>query len=247
MHAYCGCHSYFALCSGFEFPSVKMVAAFLLCSLSPPCEVLHAVPYAPLVLGADGAQSSIPVKKKAATGNGSTVKDDEAPGEDTRVRNARHAMFDSLAERVLSECSFRMEMDKPASISDSARSSGPDAPSESSGVFRSRKGSPFMQDYIVHWKRHTNLVLVLMRTQRENPVAVDMALDTISRALLLLCKRADKSPADLILTPEEITAVLHTHLPHGIVRRPSQHTRTCMHALPSVCTRCMYGPKLGCA
>eukprot|EP00041_Stephanoeca_diplocostata_P009630 m.149595 g.149595 ORF g.149595 m.149595 type:complete len:81 (-) comp17823_c0_seq4:380-622(-) len=61
-----------------------------------------------------------------------------------------------------------------------------------------------------------------MRTQRENPVAVDMALDTISRALLLLCKRADKSPADLILTPEEITAVLHTHLPHGIPVMMSQ-------------------------
>lgn len=179
-----------------------MVRCFIACSLVPPQGVLQTVSYT-----TDAATESL---KRSVEG---------ADAAD-RVRAQLRTNTDSLAERIISECTTAFAMQLPgkpmSAVRDQTPQAGVEAMVQGSGVFRTRQGAPYCSQMLVHWHRLENLAFALVRDPKENAVAVEMTLQHISRALLKHINSAVATPSELILHPEKVTAILDLHMPNGL-------------------------------
>eukprot|EP00035_Acanthoeca_spectabilis_P025183 m.457234 g.457234 ORF g.457234 m.457234 type:complete len:196 (-) comp21216_c0_seq1:68-655(-) len=172
-----------------------MVAAFLVCGLTPPCGVLFNVQFTSEFAG-----------RAEAAATAGTTETEGTPAD--RATAARRAQFGLLAERICSEALYSADV--------SGAGQAVDLAIEDQGVFRTQVASPFTRDMFVHWKRYTALVLAVVRAPQENAIATEGALAKVGKEILSRCKEAATSPAELVMKPEEVTAVLRTILPNGL-------------------------------
>eukprot|EP00040_Diaphanoeca_grandis_P012873 m.65080 g.65080 ORF g.65080 m.65080 type:complete len:203 (+) comp23516_c0_seq2:403-1011(+) len=180
-----------------------MVRCFLACSLVHPQVVLHSTQFT-----TDASTESL-----ARSVDGMDSAD--------RVRIQRQSDMDLLAERICSESTTSSEMKATRHVSPDPSvqgvNQGPVQVTEDGGVFRTRKGAPYSSQMLVHWKRAQNLAIALVRYPNENPMTVEMTLTTIARALGKHCSDVLQNPTELILHPEKVAAILHHHLPNGML------------------------------
>eukprot|EP00042_Codosiga_hollandica_P029312 m.161466 g.161466 ORF g.161466 m.161466 type:complete len:181 (-) comp53040_c0_seq34:1679-2221(-) len=130
-----------------------------------------------------------------------------ADGE-TRVR-----VSGVVFRRLISELTFHVLAARRPTL-DSSETTSMEA---ANGVFRLARGQPYAEARPFVWRRLGNLVVGFVCDGLENLVMADLQLQTVIKALAAMHPTALENPLELLQKPEEVTAVLHFHVPNGLI------------------------------